>query len=127
MAFQIVDDILDVVATDAELGKPAGHDLVEGVYTLPVLRALAGRRAALKGLLGRPVEGDELALRALIRCVSRRRAPRHAAPSTARAVARTPWRAISSLVDGLVAADGSGGAAASAARDGCSPPRRCRV
>ena len=26
MAFQIVDDILDVVATDEQLGKPAGHD-----------------------------------------------------------------------------------------------------
>ena len=49
MAFQIVDDILDVIATDEQLGKPAGHDLVEGVYTLPMLRALAGpagRRAA---------------------------------------------------------------------------------
>ncbi len=49
MAFQIVDDILDVIATDEQLGKPAGHDLVEGAYNLPVLRALAGprgRRAA---------------------------------------------------------------------------------
>ena len=42
MAFQIIDDILDVVATDEQLGKPAGHDLVEGVYTLPILRALLG-------------------------------------------------------------------------------------
>ena len=42
MAFQVVDDILDVVATDAQLGKPAGNDLLEGVYTLPVLRALRG-------------------------------------------------------------------------------------
>ncbi|HNI33974.1 MAG TPA: polyprenyl synthetase family protein [Microthrixaceae bacterium] len=41
MAFQIVDDVLDLVATDAELGKPAGHDMEEGVYTLPVIRALA--------------------------------------------------------------------------------------
>ncbi len=41
MAFQLIDDVLDLTATDEELGKPAGNDLVEGVYTLPVLRALA--------------------------------------------------------------------------------------
>jgi len=41
MAFQIVDDVLDLCATDEQLGKPAGHDLLEGVYTLPVIRALA--------------------------------------------------------------------------------------
>ena len=44
MVFQIVDDVLDVTATDEQLGKPAGHDMVEGVYTLPVLRTLAARR-----------------------------------------------------------------------------------
>ncbi len=42
IAFQIVDDVLDLVATDADLGKPAGHDLTEGVYTLPVIHALRG-------------------------------------------------------------------------------------
>jgi len=41
MAFQIWDDILDVIGMESSLGKPAGHDLVEGVYTLPVIRALA--------------------------------------------------------------------------------------
>ena len=41
MAFQVVDDILDVIATDEELGKPAGHDIAEGIYNLPVIRALA--------------------------------------------------------------------------------------
>jgi heptaprenyl diphosphate synthase len=41
MAFQIVDDILDLIATDAQLGKAAGNDLVEGVYTLPVIHSLA--------------------------------------------------------------------------------------
>lgn len=40
MAFQIVDDILDIIATDEQLGKPAGNDLVEGIYTLPVIHAL---------------------------------------------------------------------------------------
>ncbi|MEY2402981.1 MAG: hypothetical protein QOD38_532 [Acidimicrobiaceae bacterium] len=60
MAFQIVDDVLDVTATEAELGKPTGHDLVEGVYTLPVLRALAATGDGLRDRLGRPVEGAEL-------------------------------------------------------------------
>jgi len=63
MAFQIVDDILDVVATDEELGKPSGHDLVEGVYTLPVIRVLAGGTDAdrLGELLGGPLEPAGLA------------------------------------------------------------------
>jgi len=71
MAFQIVDDILDVVATDEQLGKPSGHDLVEGVYTLPVIRVLAsgGPDADRLGeLLGRPIDGAELdEARAIVR------------------------------------------------------------
>jgi heptaprenyl diphosphate synthase len=59
MAFQIVDDVLDVTSTEAELGKPAGHDLVEGVYTLPVLRALAAGDG-LRDQLGSPIEGAQL-------------------------------------------------------------------
>ncbi len=56
MAFQVVDDILDVTATDEELGKPSGNDLVEGIYTLPVLRAL---HSDLGGDLA-PLLGDVL-------------------------------------------------------------------
>jgi heptaprenyl diphosphate synthase len=56
LAFQVVDDVLDVVASDEELGKPAGHDMAEGVYNLPVLRALAGPGGdELRGLLGGPL------------------------------------------------------------------------
>ena len=59
LAFQVVDDLLDVMATDEELGKPAGNDLVEGVYTLPVIRTLAGSAGAnLRALLGGPMDLD---------------------------------------------------------------------
>ena len=37
IAFQIVDDILDFVSTEAEMGKPVGSDLLQGTVTLPSL------------------------------------------------------------------------------------------
>lgn len=40
MAFQIADDILDYTGTEAETGKPSGHDLRERKVTLPLVGAL---------------------------------------------------------------------------------------
>ena len=40
MVFQMADDVLDLVATEEFLGKPAGSDIYEGTLTLPVLYAL---------------------------------------------------------------------------------------
>jgi heptaprenyl diphosphate synthase len=42
LVFQMTDDVLDLVADEEFLGKPAGSDIGEGVYTLPVLYAAAG-------------------------------------------------------------------------------------
>lgn len=53
IAFQIVDDVLDIVADEAALGKPCGADIRAGVVTLPVIHALAHhpQRARLRALL----------------------------------------------------------------------------
>jgi heptaprenyl diphosphate synthase len=59
MCFQIVDDVLDITGTDASLGKPAGQDLVEGVYTLPVIHAIAAR-PELRDSLGHPLDAEQL-------------------------------------------------------------------
>jgi len=57
MCFQVVDDVLDVTRTEAELGKPVGNDVHEGVYTLPVIYALRSTNATeLRSLLGRKLD-----------------------------------------------------------------------
>ena len=63
MAFQLSDDIMDMTASQVELGKEPGTDLREGVYTLPVLHALRRgrppRRAAALLTHGAP-DGERL-------------------------------------------------------------------
>jgi heptaprenyl diphosphate synthase len=39
MSFQIADDVLDYLATEAEVGKPVGNDLKQGTVTLPLMLA----------------------------------------------------------------------------------------
>lgn len=45
IAFQLIDDVLDLVASSDFLGKPAGSDIGEGTFTLPVLAALESSRS----------------------------------------------------------------------------------
>ena len=40
MAFQIRDDLLDLLGTEKQIGKPPGSDITQGNITLPVLLAL---------------------------------------------------------------------------------------
>lgn len=41
LAFQITDDVLDLVGEEDDLGKEVGHDLAEGTPTLPMIYAVA--------------------------------------------------------------------------------------
>ena len=67
MAFQLSDDIMDVTASQLELGKEPGVDMREGVYTLPVLHALAHgpERDELARVLAHGAPDGELLDRAL--------------------------------------------------------------
>src|ERR671920_32956 len=61
VAFQISDDLLDIVSEGGASGKQPGTDLREGIATLPVLFALAGddpAEARLRELVSRPVTDD---------------------------------------------------------------------
>lgn len=102
MVFQIRDDILDVVASDHELGKEAGQDLAKGIYTLPVLHALADPDVGhdLRALLRGPLEGAQ---REAARLLVAGSDGVGAAGRTARQWAERAAQAASSLCPGPVA------------------------
>ncbi len=70
LVFQMTDDVLDLVASENFLGKPAGSDIHEGTLTLPVLYALdsaAGDR--IRSLLGQGKPHDAPAVEQVIEIV----------------------------------------------------------
>jgi heptaprenyl diphosphate synthase len=63
MVFQITDDVLDLIASEQFLGKPAGSDIGEGTFTLPVLLAAEGPDGdEIRSLLaaGRPYDQSSI-------------------------------------------------------------------
>ncbi|MBB5956093.1 heptaprenyl diphosphate synthase/octaprenyl-diphosphate synthase [Saccharothrix tamanrassetensis] len=60
LLFQILDDLLDLASTSDRLGKPAGNDIRQGVYTFPLLRALTEQQRELLAARGRELADAEL-------------------------------------------------------------------
>jgi octaprenyl-diphosphate synthase len=65
IAFQIVDDVLDLAGNEYEVGKRLGADLAEGKTTLPLALALSRDDGTLGALLPRARSGDVAAARAV--------------------------------------------------------------
>lgn len=74
IAFQMLDDLLDLVASEAELGKPVGNDLAERKMTIPLIYALEGCDEAFRARVRRSYTGrggaEPAAVGALVRGIA---------------------------------------------------------
>ncbi len=61
LAFQIIDDLLDVTASDDQLGKSAGTDAEDGKVTLPILFTYAQAGAGLRARMREIYTAEEFA------------------------------------------------------------------
>ena len=62
IAFQLMDDTLDYIATEEEFGKSIGHDLEEGKITLPLIHTLRQCKDAEREVIAAVIEKDEMSL-----------------------------------------------------------------
>jgi geranylgeranyl pyrophosphate synthase len=58
IAFQMKDDLLDMVADERSLGKPAGNDLTERKTTIPLIAALASGNGGFRAEVRRFYDGE---------------------------------------------------------------------
>jgi len=87
VAFQLIDDLLDLYGDPAMTGKPCGSDLACGVFTLPVLLALA-EDPSLADLLQGPLDenGVDVIRERVTNAHAHRRTARLASASLSRAM-----------------------------------------
>ena len=57
-AFQMVDDLLDVIGPEEKIGKPVGSDLRDGIISLPVVLGVQSNSVLAHDFrAGTPIEG----------------------------------------------------------------------
>jgi len=62
IAFQLMDDTLDYIASEDEFGKSIGHDLEEGKITLPLIHTLRHCTGNERQVIAGVIENDEMSL-----------------------------------------------------------------
>jgi len=62
IAFQLMDDTLDYIATEEDFGKSIGHDLEEGKITLPLIHTLRHCSEEERAIIATVIEKDEMSL-----------------------------------------------------------------
>jgi len=55
----MLDDLLDLTASEAELGKPVGNDLGERKMTIPLVLGLESGKAGLRDAVARYYRSDD--------------------------------------------------------------------
>jgi octaprenyl-diphosphate synthase len=70
IAFQMKDDLLDMTADAADLGKPVGNDLREHKMTIPLILALAGGGAQTRAVAERYYTGGHESADAVLRAIA---------------------------------------------------------
>jgi octaprenyl-diphosphate synthase len=72
IAFQMKDDLLDMVADERSLGKPAGNDLTERKTTIPLIAALASGNGGFRAEVRRFYDdGPNDAIPAIVDAIAR--------------------------------------------------------
>jgi geranylgeranyl pyrophosphate synthase len=72
IAFQMRDDVLDIIADERSLGKPVGNDLTERKITIPLIDALEAGDGDFRALVTRFYQsGDAAAIPAIVAGIRR--------------------------------------------------------
>jgi geranylgeranyl pyrophosphate synthase len=66
MAFQMIDDLLDILGPEEKIGKPVGSDLRAGIPSLPVVLGVAAN-PELKAIIGNGTRLENAALERALR------------------------------------------------------------